>query len=149
MLQRCGADRSAVIDDFEWVNAWAAQAERVAPVRARPLLFAIEASPSTVGPTTVHMLESAFAADAMKAASALEATETVDQLTCDIVAIERARDALLAGEDLAKPKALAQPVAPIMLRRTPDSVPVVLGSVLGVLMLVVFSAAAVFVKLAR
>ena len=71
-------------------------------------------------------------------------------MSCDIAAIEEARDALLASENSA-PRAPAEMrwASPVVLRRTADSVPVLLGSVLGVLMLVVFSAAAAFVKLAR
>jgi hypothetical protein len=43
----------------------------------------------------------------------------------------------------------AAPPAAFRLRRTPDSVPVILGSVLGFLMITIFSVAAVFIKFAR
>jgi hypothetical protein len=75
-------------------------------------------------------------------------------LAADIEAIALVADVLCARDraDALEPP-IDIPAAPpgfaFSLRRTADSVPVVLGSVLGVLMLVVFSAAATFVKLAR
>lgn len=67
------------------------------------------------------------------------------QLDRDVLAIEQARDALLTSE----PAAAGRTSIALVLRRTADSVPVILGSVLGLMMVVVFSTAAVFVKLAR
>jgi hypothetical protein len=44
---------------------------------------------------------------------------------------------------------VAMTLIPVGLRRTADSVPIILGSVLGFLMITVFSIAAVFIKFAR
>jgi hypothetical protein len=94
---------------------------------------------------------------------------TVEQLARDIVAITQARDALIGAETMPHPVP-ARPVRPAIrghtqapmalsavmmtwvpsgLRRTADSVPIILGSVLGFLMITVFSIAAVFIKFAR
>jgi hypothetical protein len=94
---------------------------------------------------------------------------TVEQLARDIVAITQARDALNGAETMPPPVP-ARPVRPAIrgqtqapmalsavmmtwvpsgLRRTADSVPIILGSVLGFLMITVFSIAAVFIKFAR
>jgi hypothetical protein len=72
-------------------------------------------------------------------------------LAGDIIDIAEARDALLAN---ASPPPLPSASAgsasrPAGLFRTADSVPIILGSVFGFLMVLVFAAAAMFVKLAR
>jgi hypothetical protein len=101
----------------------------------------------------------------------------VEQLARDIVAITQARDALMVAEQTSAAEASvarraprtapldrgtqdeaplrvmsASPATPpvaFRMQRTPDSVPVILGSVLGFLMITIFSVAAVFIKFAR
>lgn len=132
-----------VRDDFEWVNDWALQGElvsaSVAPVA--------EVSRGT----NLHTLRAAFVADAVRAATELEvldepAAANDDQVRRDLFAIERARDALVDRRVEYPALASAARIAP---RRTSDTVPVVIGSMLGALMLVVVTAAATVVKLAR
>jgi hypothetical protein len=107
------------------------------------------------------------------------ADAAIDQLARDIVAITQARDALMGLEVTpiqlrstasAHPKVPSIPSVlsarkeeqwratssaivltwvPSGMRRTADSVPIILGSVLGFLMITVFSIAAVFIKFAR
>jgi hypothetical protein len=72
-------------------------------------------------------------------------------LAGDLIDIAEARDALLANPIPPPPQnATSRPVRlPVGLGRTPDSVPIILGSVLGFLMVLVFATAAVFARLAR
>jgi hypothetical protein len=108
-------------DDFDWVNAWAEQ--RPCVPHATPDLSCVPSPPPEL-------------------------------LAADIDAIALVRDVLCA-RDLAdaresqKETPKPAPVSIFRLRRTAESVPVVLGSVLGVMMLVVFTAAATFMKLGR
>lgn len=107
----------------------------------------------------------------------LPSDAAVEQLARDIVAITQARDALMAAEPIAAPPLpetsaarrsppidrgtqdeaplrvmsanAAAALVPFGLRRNPDSVPLILGSVLGFLMIGIFGVAAVFIKFAR
>ncbi len=72
-----------------------------------------------------------------------------DQLMRDIAEIERARDAIAAlpvGSFSARRRTQALTLVP---SRTSDSVPVVIGGVLALVMLTVFGAAAAMTKLSR
>jgi hypothetical protein len=78
-------------------------------------------------------------------AEAAEAAAAVSAIEEDVAAIERARDALLARELPPGRSASARQAS----ARTADSVPVVLGGVLGVLLIAICTTAAVFMKVAR
>ena len=72
-----------------------------------------------------------------------------DQLMRDIAEIERTRDALAAAP-LSRPFSKGRTQALTLVpSRTSDSVPVVIGGVLALVMLTVFGAAAAMTKLAR
>lgn len=126
MMQQTSGKRPAtdVFGDFDWVNAWAEQ--------PRPCVSQA----------------------AMNCASSVSSRPLPELLAADIDAIALVRDVLCA-RDLADAQEelpeipVPAPASIFRLRRTADSVPVVLGSVLGVMMLVVFTAAATFVKMAR
>jgi hypothetical protein len=135
-------------EDFEWVNVWAAQAaepiiataaERAAarqPALAagRPEL-AVVAGTDVPTPATMHLTPN-FDRDVL--------------LAGDLIDIAEARDALLANPRPPPQNATSRLVwLPVRLGRTPDSVPIILGSVLGFLMVLVFATAAVFARLAR
>lgn len=123
---------------FEWVNAWAAstKADTAHVVAAEP----VSAAPPE-------------AADAAIASSPVIGAVTPalpdDQLTRDIAEIEQARDALSAmpvGSFSAKRRTQALTLVP---SRTADSVPIVVGGVLALVMLTVFGAAAAMTKFGR
>ena len=80
---------------------------------------------------SIHLLASAFAADAGRAAAALDRLEPEHSVP----------------HPESPHVAAARPT--ILLRRTADRVPIILGSVIGALRLVVFTIAAVFVRFAR
>lgn len=131
MLDESGGTKSAgAAADYEWVNAWAEQmAAAGGPPAAVP-------SPAAMVPHGQAQLP--------------HPGETAGQLARDIAEIEQARDALLSRAPTAPESPRVVRIAMWShLRRTADSVPVILGSLLGVVMLVVFSAAAAFVRLAR
>ena len=133
-------------DEFEWVNTWAAQAAAAVPATARPKLLA---SPPAGGRPGLAVV----AGTDVEAAGELPADFDRDVLLAgDIIAIANARDALLLTPPRPPVPEVPAPrlvCIPIGLGRTADSVPVILGSVLGFLMVLVFATAAVFVKLAR
>jgi hypothetical protein len=132
-------------DEFEWVNCWAAQAPAAVPAGARP--NALDLLPAGGRPGLAVV-----AGTDVKPAVELPAHFDRDVLLAgDIIDIADARDGLLAAP---RPPAAAQPMRhfvwlPVGLGRTADSVPIILGSVLGFLMVLVFATAAMFVKLAR
>ncbi|HEX2216549.1 MAG TPA: hypothetical protein VHG27_07670 [Xanthobacteraceae bacterium] len=143
MPEKHGGEQTATgSSDFDWVNAWAEQSRPGEGARA----------PDTgARHGNVHILHSAFVADATRAASAHDVAQVqaeAVQLARDIAAIAQARDALLSRTAVSEVSSREQGT-PILLRRTADMVPVILGSMLGILMLILFSTAALFVKLAR
>ena len=150
MQQHSGGARPASggIEDFEWINAWASQATIYCVSRH----FESSAQHES-GQASVHLLASAFAADAGRAAHAIEEQEEgPDLLANDIAAIRSARDALLEKTELEPTGSIARISAAgraVLLRRTADSVPILLGTVIGGLMLIVFSVAATFVTFGR
>jgi hypothetical protein len=139
--QRDRRDAEAEIAEHcAWINAWAGEHGTAAAPGEAQKVVPIE-RPKNVGQRD----------DKLRASSGQGAD---DQLTRDLAEIAHVRDALLAetapSPDM-HPKASSARVVwlPFALRRTADSVPILLGTVLGLLMLIVFSAAAVFAKLAR
>jgi len=111
---------------FEWVNAWARAKANTAAATAEPVSGAAE---PVIAPVAHTLPES--------------------QLMRDIAEIERARDALAAGPAgrfFARQRTRALTLVP---SRTSDSVPIVVGAVLALVMLTVFGAAAAMTKLAR
>lgn len=136
-----GRDQDA---GFEWVNAWAAlsKAEAASTDAAMAALTApaaVEIAPVVASPPAETKVQVAIPAE----------RAPDDQLMRDIVEIERARDALAAvpvAQPLAKRKTQSFTLVP---SRTSDSVPVLIGSVLALVMLTVFGAAAAMGKLAR
>ena len=126
-------DREAA--HFEWVNAWAAltKAEAASTDAAKAALTA----PAPAGAKPV-----------MKVQVATQ-PPLGDQLMRDIAEIERVRDTLAAvpvSRPFSKGRTQALTLVP---SRTSDSVPVVIGGVLALVMLTVFGAAAAMTKLAR
>ena len=131
-----GRDRDDA-GQLEWVNAWAQSmtantaveaAKPVSAERAKAAEPAIIPEPVIV--PVAHTLSDS-------------------QLMRDIAEIERARDALAAvpvGGFFARQRTRALMLVP---SRTADSVPIVVGGVMALVMLTVFGAAAVMTKLAR
>jgi len=87
-------------------------------------------------------LRQALAADAARAAARLDAAVLV-------AGIRAARWDALPVRRVRSETRIPASQGPVALRRTRDSVPIILGSILGTLMLVVFTVAAMFVRLAR
>ena len=113
---------------FEWVNDWAAGSN---PPAAAPAPETIAAEIAVEPPIVVRRMP----------------TLPSDQLMRDIAEIERVRDRLAAIPDAARtrrPQALT-----LVPSRTTDSVPVMIGGVLALVMLAVFGAAAAMSKLSR
>ena len=91
-----------------------------------------------------HILREAFALDAARAAARLDAAALVASMR----PAEPGSPLVSMGQgELFAPTRLTRMAAPLW--RTRDSVPIILGSVLGGLMLVVFTVAAVFMRLVR
>ena len=136
-----GRDQDRDAGQFEWVNAWAETAAKTEP--------AMMAAPAT-GPGVAAPAEAVAAVPPRTGTSARIASALpADQLMRDIAEIERARDALAAipvAASSAKRRTQALMLVP---SRTTDSVPVVVGGVLALVMLTVFGAAAAMTKLAR
>lgn len=136
-----GRDQDREAAHFEWVNAWAAlnKAEAASTDAAKAALTAPDPAPVA-----------AEVKPAVKVQVALPAQPSPgDQLMRDIAEIERARDALAAvpvSRPFSKTRTQALTLVP---SRTSDSVPVVIGGVLALVMLTVFGAAAAMGKLAR
>jgi hypothetical protein len=72
--------------------------------------------------------------------------DQLDQLAKDIAEITQARETLLADRRLARRQAALPASRPF---RTADSVPIILGSVIGFLMMTVIGIAALFTNFAR
>jgi hypothetical protein len=130
-------DQSDETSQFEWVNAWAAQCKPDAVSVVQPLA------------ATAARLN----ADETIALAAIAPTRFVvpswpdDQLMRDIAEIERVRDRLAAipvAVQMRRTQALT-----LVPSRTTDSVPVMIGGVLALVMLAVFGAAAAMSKLSR
>jgi hypothetical protein len=117
-LQNAETETSASGADYEWVNDWFA----ASTVRHAPALPVPERPPAR--------------------------STRPGQVANDIVAIERARDALIVQEFLTAPPRRAA-VRQSVRRTLPDSVPTTLGTVLGSIVMAVFGAAATFAKFAR
>jgi hypothetical protein len=118
---------------LEWVNAWA---------QSRTADTAVEAA-KPVSRESVKAAEPAIIPKPVIAPVAHMLPE--GQLMRDIAEIERARDALAAvpvGGFFARQRTLVP-------SRTADSVPIVVGGVMALVMLTVFGAAAAMTKLAR
>jgi hypothetical protein len=125
-------DQSGDTSQFEWVNAWAAQCK----------------------PDAVSIVQTVAAKVApLNADEAIELPRFVapswpdDQLMRDIAEIERVRDRLAAipvPAQMRRTQALT-----VVPSRTTDSVPVMIGGVLALVMLAVFGAAAAMSKLSR
>ena len=133
-------DRSEA-GQFEWVNAWAESA-KVETVFAAP-----SGPAATQAPLEKTTIEPAPASLPVIAPIAHMLPD--DQLAHDIAEIERTRDALAAipsGSFPAKRRTQAFTLVP---SRTADTVPVVVGGVLALVMLTVFGAAAAMTKFAR
>ena len=92
----------------------------------------------------VHILREAFALDAARAAARLDAAALVASMR---PAGPGSPHVSMGQGELFAPTRLTRMTAPLW--RTRDSVPIILGSVLGGLMLVVFTVAAVFMRLVR
>jgi hypothetical protein len=142
-----GADDLA--DECEWVNAWAARsAGRSGAVGVH-------------GPALLGLAASGRPELAVVAGTDVGAVATPDVaadfdrdllLACDVIEIVEARDALLvcpAAPPAQQSATLPFAGFPAGLGRTADSVPIILGGVLGFLMVLVFATAAMFVNFAR
>ena len=133
-------------DDFEWVNAWAAARTRAPKAVHEPL-----SSPHVPARQLTVVAGTDLEAVVAPAEDVPAQFDRDLLLAGDIIDIAQARDALLADSS-PPPRQTAVPSLvwlPAGLSRTADSVPIILGSVLGFLIVVVFATAAVFVKLAR
>lgn len=75
--------------------------------------------------------------------------DRLDRLVKDIAEITRARETLLADGAQLRAPARPQPAAGKRPIRTADSVPIILGSVIGLLMMTVIGMAALFTSFAR
>ena len=131
-----GHDRNDA-GQFEWVNAWAETARADSRV--------VTAEP-VAAPAPAQVAEAGASEPVIAPIAHLLPH---DQLMLDIAEIERARDALSAepvGSFSGKRRTQALTLVP---GRTTDSVPVVIGGVLALVMLTVFGAAAAMTKLAR
>jgi hypothetical protein len=114
-------------DDFEWFNVWWTQTQEGAANAVAPAL--------------------AVATRARSAGAALAAATRAALLARYIGEIEAVRDALYAG---TSGKVLRVPFeGGTPRRRSTDAAPLVLGGIIGVFFLSVFTAAASVMKLAR
>jgi hypothetical protein len=143
---RRGAE-AGIAEHCEWVNTWAAHVRGSGAPRPTA---AADASASII-PLKRELAPKEGAHDT---AAGPVGSSAAEQLARDLADIAQARDALEGGTarteaTVAKGSDSRIVWLPFALRRTADSVPILLGTVLGLLMLVVFSAAAVFAKLAR
>ncbi len=121
-------------DDFEWFNAWWDQS-RTSPRSAGAVITPLRRRASDKVKTNAPR----------SAGHALAAATRAALMARDIADIEKARDQLLAGVDGTYVRAKASAPA----RPSTNSGPVLLGSVIGVLVIAVSTAAAAFMKFAR
>lgn len=142
---------AATQGEFEWVNAWAAQGvaarENGSAISRQTNVVSLRIVSEGAEPRTPAESGPDVAQNQITLPGSLKKARD-HQVVLDIVAIIRARDVLL---DSVTQKPIRHTFNAIPLRghRTSDSVPVILGSVMGLLMIIVFSTAAAFVKLAR
>jgi hypothetical protein len=125
-------DQSGETSQFEWVNAWAAQCKPDAVSVVQPVA-------ATAAPLNAD--------EAIAPARFVVPSWPDDQLMRDIAEIERVRDRLAAipvAMQMRRTQALT-----LVRSRTTDSVPVMIGGVLALVMLAVFGAAAAMSKLSR
>jgi hypothetical protein len=130
-------DQSGDTGQFEWVNAWAAQCkpDAVSIVQPAAAKAALLNADEAIGPAAIEPPR--FVAPSWPD----------DQLMRDIAEIERVRDKLAAipvPAQMRRTQALT-----LVPSRTTDSVPVMIGGVLALVMLAVFGAAAAMSKLSR
>ena len=130
---------------YEWVNAWAATAMAETSAAMKGETPEAVAPKPDVAPKAAPITAPAPAF----VIAAPEKSADSGQLMRDIAEIERARDALAAvpvGRFFARQRTRALTLVP---SRTADSVPIVVGGVMALVMLTVFGAAAAMTKLAR
>ena len=123
--------KAADAGDFEWVNAWASNAQAV-PAAEPGMADAVQ---STRAPPHLVVIDST--------------SQSPDQLMRDIVDIEHARDALQAERLFMQAQPRRTQALMLIPTRTADTVPIFVGGVLALMMLTVFGAAAMVSKLAR
>ena len=131
-----GRDRDDA-GQLEWVNAWAQSMTANTAAGTAEL----------VRTEFVKTTEPAMIREPVIAPVAHTLSDS--QLMRDIAEIERARDALAAvpvGSFFARQRTRALTLVP---SRTADSVPIVVGGVMALVMLTVFGAAAAMTRLAR
>jgi hypothetical protein len=145
-----GRDQDA--GQFEWVNVWASasgattDAVTVAPeteIVAAPK----PAAPKAAAPATFARFTATSRRDTGTPAPTVAPFAVAplpDQLMRDIAEIERARDALAAGPLGRRMRAFM-----VVPSRTTDSVPLLVGGVLALVMLSVFATAAAVTKFGR
>lgn len=123
--------------EFDWVNAWAAQCKPDA-------VSIVQSVAATAAPLNA---DAAIAPEAIAPPRFVVPPWPDDQLMRDIAEIERVRDRLAAipvAMQMRRTQALT-----LVPSRTTDSVPVMIGGVLALVMLTVFGAAAAMSKLSR
>jgi hypothetical protein len=154
--------KAAEAGDFEWVNAWASDAQAPAQTPAQPAppiesvpaaLPNAEAAATDADDVLTHDIAEIRAAQCARATPHLvvvdPAPQSPDQLMRDIVDIEHARDALQAERLYLQAAPKRTQAFMLVPSRTADTVPVFVGGVLALMMLTVFGAAAMVSKLAR
>jgi hypothetical protein len=139
-----GRDQSDA-GQFEWVNVWAsASGATTDAVTAEP---EPEIAAPAAAPAPARFVAAKPARDTGAGEPKLApfvVAPLPDQLTRDIVEIERARDALAAGPLGGRMRTFM-----VVPSRTVDSVPLFVGGVLALVMLTVFAAAAAMTKFGR
>ena len=142
-----GRDQDA--GQFEWVNVWAAASGATTDaVTAEPHadIVAVPAAPKPAAPTLARFTATSRR-DTETPAPTLAPFAVAplpDQLMRDIAEIERARDALEGGSLGRHMRAFM-----VVPSRTTDSVPLLVGGVLALVMLTVFATAAAVTKFGR
>jgi hypothetical protein len=155
--------KAANAGDFEWVNAWASNAQ--APAQASPPAAAPASAPAdavTVEAAPAGVPDDVLSHDIAEIRAVQAATndaphlvlvsiapQSPEQLMRDIVDIEQARDALQAERLFLQAEPKRTHAFMLVPSRTADTVPVFVGGVLALMMLTVFGAAAMVSKLAR
>jgi hypothetical protein len=135
-----GRDQDA--GQFEWVNVWAsASGATTDAVTVEP---EIVAAPSAAAPTPPRFTATSRREASEPKPAPFAVVPLPDQLMRDIAEIERARDALAAG-----PLGTRMRTFMVVPSRTVDSVPLLVGGVLALVMLSVFAAAAAMTKFGR
>src|SRR5436853_6935028 len=125
-----GRDQDA--GEFEWVNAWAATSGAPNAATAQSEIVPAPAAPPAFPRFTATSRREAEAPEPAPFA----AVPLPDQLMRDIAEIERARDALATG-----PLGTRMRTFMVVPSRAAESVPLLVGGVLALVMLSVFAAA--------